>query len=36
MESPDDIITPAAQIPWTQPQYLCQPRSVVVFELRQG
>ena len=36
MESPEDIITPAAQIPWTQPQYLCQPRSVVVFELRQG
>jgi glycogen operon protein len=36
MESPDDIITPDAQIPWTQPQYLCQPRSVVVFELRQG
>lgn len=36
MESPDDIIRPEAQIPWTQPQYLCPPRSVVVFELRQG
>jgi glycogen operon protein len=36
MASPDDIITPDAQIPWTQPQYLCQPRSVVVFECRQG
>jgi glycogen operon protein len=36
MESPEDIITPDAQIPWTQPQYLCQPRSVVVFEFRQG
>jgi glycogen operon protein len=36
MESPDDIISPDAQIPWTQPQYLCQPRSVVVFEFRQG
>lgn len=36
MESPDDIIAPDAQIPWTQPQYLCQSRSVVVFECRQG
>jgi glycogen operon protein len=36
MESPDDIITPETQIPWTQPQYLCPARSVVVFEFRQG
>ena len=36
MEPPGDIITRDARIPWTQPQYLCQPRSVVVFEAGQG
>ncbi len=36
MESPGDIITRDARIPWTQPRYLCQPRSVVVFETGQG
>jgi glycogen operon protein len=36
MDTPGDIITRDQQIPWTQPQYLCQARSVVVFEARQG
>jgi glycogen operon protein len=36
MASPEDILRRESQIPWTQPQYLCQPRSVVVFECRQG
>ena len=36
MAAPEDILAPGSQIPWTQQQYLCQPRSVVVFECRQG
>jgi glycogen operon protein len=36
MDAPEEILGRESQIPWTQPQYLCQPRSVVVFECRQG
>ncbi|MEO8225668.1 MAG: isoamylase [Gammaproteobacteria bacterium] len=33
-EAPDDVTAKHAQAIWTEPRYLCQPRSVVVLEAR--